>query len=407
MTTDNWQQFKDIFQTALELPPAKRGAYLYKACAEPSARAELEALLRCYDKAPAGKSSESEAQHSRVSTMVAEDPLVESFLDHYQIVAKVGVRGPATRYLARRLNDPDLKQVVVTILNTKTNGTDFLRSFRRERHALIAIRHPGIVSFFDTGVTKDSCPYFVSDSIEGTSLNEYCDSQKLDSRGRVELFLAVSDAVQHAHQHFLSHGDLNPANILVAKDGIPKLRDLGVAGLVNQEIRVQGSGIGESDLEYISPEQACGEPSTAADDVYALGIVLYQLLTGQLPGIKSAMKDDFLPPVVDVVLPSRAVDDGGRDEKKKAVRKFLAGDMDSVILKAIQKNPLRRYGSVEQFSTDIRRSLEGRTVGARKATVLYRADKFVRRHAFAVTSVLVLGMMMGAALVAMFDGWMR
>ncbi len=402
MTTDNWQQFKELFQKALELPVEERSAYLDRVCTEPSSRAELEVLLLCYQGVPDVHSKPAENLNTPQCTSAG--PAIESFMDHYQIVERVGHKGPATQYLALRLNDPHLKKVVISIVQASTSAAEFLRSFKRERLILMNLRHPNIASFLDTGITRDGLAYLVAEHIEGLPVDEYCDTNKLNTHARIKLFLDACDAVQHAHQRFISHACISAKNILITKSGTSKLLDVAIAALLKQESRAQtGLAIDmkRSELEYISPEQTRGELITTSDDVYSLGVLLYQLLTGHRPyRMKVGKEDELLPAIFEATKPSKVLDqiaeetapDGKkitinpqhvslcRHEDIRAVRKCLAGDLDSIVLKAIQKDPTRRYTSVEQFSGDIRSCLEGRPVSARKNTFLYRAGKFMRRR---------------------------
>ncbi|MGH9529747.1 MAG: serine/threonine protein kinase [Terriglobales bacterium] len=396
--TDNWDQFKELFQSALELPQEQRAAYLDRVCGESSSRAELEALLVCYQDAPDGR--QKSVENLNISQTPHSDPLVESFMDHYQIIEKVSQKGPATQYLALRLNDPNLKQVIVTVLKTTTSAAEFLRSFKRERLILMNLRHPNIAAFFDTGITRDGLAYLAAEHIDGIPIDEYCDAGKLNTHGRINLFMDACGAVQYAHHRFIAHVGINAKNILITKSGIPKMLDLGIAALLNQEFRAQTGlavAMKRSELEYISPEQIRGELNNTSDDVYSLGVLLYQLLTGHSPyWMKDGTKDDFLPAIFEATKPSKVLDqiveetapDGKkitinahyvsscRSEEIRAIRRRLSGDLDSIVLKAIQKDSSKRYATVEQFTRDIRLYLEGKPVSARENTFLYRAGKF-------------------------------
>jgi serine/threonine protein kinase len=407
MTTDNWPQFKELFQKVLDLPVEERSAYLDRVCTEPSSRAELEALLFCYQDPcyqDAPDSTKNPSENLNTAQTTNADPALESFMDHYQIVERVGHKGPATQYLALRLNDPHLKKVVITIVQAGTSAAEFLRFFKRERLILMNLRHPNIASFLDTGITRDGLAYLVAEYIEGLPVNEYCDTNKLNTHARIKLFLDTCDAVQYAHQRFIAHACIRAKNILVTKSGTSKLLDIAIAALLNQESRAQtGLPIAtkRSELEYISPEQVRGELIRTSDDVFSLGVLLYQLLTGHSPyRMKDGKQDDLLPAIFEATKPSKAVDqvaeettpDGKnitmnsdyisscRGEEIQAVRRCLAGDLDCIVLKAIQKDSSKRYASVEQLSGDLRCFLLQRPVSVRKSTFLYRTDKFMRRH---------------------------
>ncbi len=231
MTTDNWQQFKQLFQAALELPLEQRSAYLDRVCSEPSARAEVEALLLCYGDQPGKSASHTPGTNTDVCS--TSDPLIEAFIDHYQVIQKLGEFGPTTRYLALRLDDPGLKQVVLDVVSTHTPANEFLRSFKRESRVLRNLRHPNLASFLDSGITRDGLPYLVTEYIEGVPAEQYCDSNKLSTHDRTKLFLDICDAMQYAHRHFISHACINSNAILVTKEGIPKLLNLGIGNLLS------------------------------------------------------------------------------------------------------------------------------------------------------------------------------
>ena len=434
MTTDNWQQFKELFQAALELPTEARPAYLDRVCTEPSSRAELEALLLCYEHPPDGIDepiAAKETEKSNRAETAQNDPLIESFMDHYQIVEKVGHTGPAAEYLAVRLNDPGLTPVVIMIVKTTTRAAEFLLSFKKERLALMNLRHPNIASFLDAGITRDGLPYLAMEYIEGLPVNEYCDSNRLNTHSRIKLFMEVCGAVQCAHQHFIAHSGINPKSVLATKNGSPKLVDLGIVDLLNQELRVQGgltAALKQRDLEYVSLEQIRGEPATTVDDVYSLGVLLYQLLTGHSPyRINDGKQDELVPPIFEAIKPSKVlgkvVEQAGRDGQKititphvltscrnepiASVRRLLTGDLDSILLKAISRDSSKRYTSVEQFSGDLRCYLEGRPVSSRKNTFLYRSSKFIRMYKFAMIAAACLTTAVLVALTIIFEGLLR
>ena len=294
--------------------------------------------------------------------------------------------------------------MVITIVQTNSTATDFLRSFKKERLTLMNLRHPNIVSFLDTGTTRDGLPYLVTEHVEGVPIDEFCDSNRLNTHARIKLFLDICDAVQYSHRHFIAHSGINARSILATKNGIPKLLDPGIVDLLNQELRAQeglAAVLKHTDLEYLSLEQIRGEPTTTSDDVYSLGVLLYHVLTGHCPyRVSDGKEDELVPAIFEAIKPSKVLDQvveqAGRDGKKAPItpqllmsqrdepltntRKFLMGDLDSIVLKAIPRDPQKRYTSVEQFAEDLRRYLEGRPVSARKNTFLYRASKFIRRR---------------------------
>ena len=323
-----------------------------------------------------------------------------------------------TVYLAVRDDDAFQKRVAIKVLKRGMDSDAIVRRFQRERQILAALDHPYIASLLDGGTTPDGLPYFAMEFVDGQPIAEYCDARRLDTTARLELFRQVCSAVQYAHQNLIVHRDIKPANVLVTNDGTPKLLDFGIAKLLNPElvghtVVPTAAGLQLMTPEYASPEQVRGEAVTTATDVYSLGVLLYELLTARLPyqltgrtaaDIARAVCE--LPPirpstaVTELPAPAHehddrrrsrsAAEDEGRGPDKprspraETLRRRLAGDLDNILLKALSKEPARRYASVDQFSEDLRRHLSGLPVIARKDTLAYRTGKFVRRHRAAV-----------------------
>ena len=298
-------------------------------------------------------------------------------------------------YLARRADRQYEKQVAIKLIKRGMDTEAMLRRFRNERQILAGFDHPNIARLLDGDTTEDGLPYFVMEYVEGVPIDEYCDREALDVTARLQLFRQVCAAVSYAHRRAVIHRDLKPSNILVGADGVPKLLDFGIARLL------QAGDASESPAtmleqrvmtpEYASPEQLRGEPVTTASDVYSLGVVLYRLLTGQLPYRLKAQSAEDMARTVGQTEPQRpsAVADATSGRR-------LRGDLDNIVLMALRKEPERRYPSVEQFSDDIRRHLEARPVLARRDTLAYRAGKFVRRNtAASVAAVLVVLSLVG------------
>ena len=411
--TDNWQQFKEVFQTALELPVEERSAYLDRVCADASFRKEVESLLDCYsgkedepgDRSGVASVSDlidgpSVKEENSVGTSQA-DSLAETLSGHYQIVCKIGGTGSRGVFRAVRIDAPE-QNVAVRLLKVGAGSGAYLRWFNQDRLILTKLRHPHLADLLDTGLDRGGEPYLVSEYIEGIPIAEYCDSRKLNTRARIALFLEVCGAIQYAHQHLIAHGSLDSKSVVVSKDGGAKVLNLGIANLLNREFSPQDTGSAKPEvLEYLSPERVRCEPITTADDVYSLGVLLYQLLTGHSPyRIKGDSTDEILPDLFEAVRPSEAIrqisedirPDGSkitinphhlsscRNERGATVRRRLAGDLDSIVLKAIQRDAAKRYSTVEQFCGDIQRYLERRPVSVTKKTLAYRARKFTARH---------------------------
>jgi serine/threonine protein kinase/tetratricopeptide (TPR) repeat protein len=353
-------------------------------------------------------------------------PVVERRIGAYRILRELGHGGMGTVYLAARADDQYQKRVAVKVIRG-LDTAEVVRHFRRERQILAGLDHPNIARLFDGGTTDDNLPYFVMEYVEGQPLDRFCDERKLSIEERLKLFQGVCAAVQYAHRNLVVHRDIKPHNILVTVDGSPKLMDFGIAKLLNPE--VAGEPITATDVamtpEYASPEQARGGPITTAADVYSLGVVLYELLTGHRPYkltthntlevLRAVCEEEPERPSTAVGRTGERMFPDGTTQKRTAesvsrtregtperLKRRLRGDLDNIVLMALRKEPQRRYASVEAFSDDIRRYLEGRPVTARKATASYRASKFVRRNRTAVTVAAVLTVAVVVSVVSGF-----
>ena len=324
-----------------------------------------------------------------------------------------------TVYLAVRSDDVFQKRVAIKILDRGVGSESVVSRFRNERQILAGLEHPNIAGLLDGGTTAEGAPYFAMEYVEGQVISDYCESRQLDTTARLQLFRKVCAAVQYAHQNLIIHRDIKPANVLVTSDGTPKLLDFGIAKLLNPELgsyALAPTMVGGLLMtpEYASPEQVRGEPVTTATDVYSLGVLLYELLTGQPPyRLESRAPAEVVRVVCESlpVRPSTAVTtiryvpganvavthpaDGIADSPQlsprprtnvdtERLRRRLAGDLDTIVLKALSKEPSRRYASVDQFSEDLHRHLRGLPVIARKDTLGYRTSKFVQRNRAAV-----------------------
>jgi non-specific serine/threonine protein kinase/serine/threonine-protein kinase len=347
----------------------------------------------------------------------------------YTLIREIGSGGMGTVYLAVRHDDAFEKRVAIKILKRGMDSDSIVRRFRNERQILASLQHPYIAGLLDGGTTAEGLPYFAMEYIEGQRIVDYCDAHRLDTSARIELFRKVCAAVQYAHQNLIIHRDIKPANVLVTPDGTPKLLDFGIAKLLNPElagdtIAPTAAGPQLMTPEYASPEQVRGEPVTTSTDVYSLGVLLYELLTGRRPYRLTSRTPAEIARVVCnsvPVPPSTAVTrtaeaapvnepetgtapptsdaDATRSEDTDRLRRRLAGDLDTIVLKALSKDALRRYASVDQFSEDLRRHLAGLPVIARKDTLGYRTAKFVRRNRGAVAAAIVLFLSLVAGIV--------
>jgi non-specific serine/threonine protein kinase/serine/threonine-protein kinase len=351
----------------------------------------------------------------------------------YRLIRELGHGGMGTVFLAVRDDDAFQKRVAIKILKRGMDSDAIVRRFRNERQILAGLDHPHIAGLLDGGTTPDGLPYFTMEYVEGQTIVEYCELRQLKTTARLQLFRKVCSAVQYAHQNLIIHRDLKPANVLVTADGTPKLLDFGIAKLLNPEIGGQtlaptAAGLQLMTPEYASPEQVRGDVVTTATDVYSLGVLLYELLTGRRPyRLTSRTPAEIARVVCEAVperpstavtrVPTRPAQEGvvtrnattipageiedsplrPATEDPDRLRRRLAGDLDNIVLKALSKEPGRRYASVDQFSEDIRRHLAGLPVIARPDTWRYRTTKFVRRNRAVVTagSLVVLALVAG------------
>lgn len=416
MNPEKWKQMKGLFATALEREPAQRSEFLHQACGDDEAlRAELEQLLRSYELNKSVSIEESSAT----------DEFVGRKIGTYQLIRKIGAGGMGAVYLAARADDTFNKRVAIKLVRGDVDTQAVLRRFRQERQILAPLDHPYITRLLDGGTTEQGLPYFVMDYVEGTRIDHYCDSHKLSINERIKLFREVCSAVQYVHQNLVVHRDLKPGNILVTADGVPKLLDFGIAKLLKPEFFTSSLDTTLAEFRpmtpgYASPEQVRGEPVTTASDVYSLGVILYELLTSCWPYKLRGDDPDEMRRAVCEQEPDKpsltltqfrhAHHDGDRtgpssaseksltaesvaalrDTVPEKLRRQLSGDLDVIVLKALRKEPQRRYLSVAQLSDDLGRHLEGLPVMAHRDSRTYRAGKFIRRHKVGVAAAILL-----------------
>jgi predicted Ser/Thr protein kinase len=325
----------------------------------------------------------------------------------YQILRQLGEGGMGKVYLAAR----DNAKVALKIVRSESATEEVLRRFRREREILEALDHPNIARILDGGTTDDGIPYLVMDYVDGQPIDKYCEERQLDLDERLQLFRAVCAAVHFAHENRIVHRDLKPTNILVTNDGVVKLLDFGISRLASEGPE-GATALTRSDLllmtpEYASPEQVSGQPATPATDVYALGVVLYELLTGRRP---YRMRSRVFREIVRVICeeaptrPSTAVlekpDNLDGEQSLRAatmpdLQKRLTGNIDCILMKALEKTPAHRYRSARQFAEDLRRHLEGSAVEARRQALVGATARFARRNWWwlGITAALGVGIL--------------
>jgi len=333
-----------------------------------------------------------------LSTM-SGDSIVGRRFGPYEITRLIGVGGMGSVYLAERVDGQFSKQVAIKFVSSQEATSKMIEQFLQERETLAALDHPNIVRLLDGGITEDGLPYFIMDYVEGRPIDECCTERQLSLEERLTLFVQVCAAVQYAHRSAVVHRDIKPRNIIVTGDGVPKLLDFGIAKLMK---RRSSATPGETTqafrtftLEYASPEQVRSEPITTAVDIYALGVLLYELLTGEWPyevEVKSDISMAYAISETQPRVPSTTV-------SNPKLRRTLQGDLDAIILKAIAKRPEDRYGSVAEFAEDIERHRTNRTVVARPQTLEYRFQRFLIRNR-GVAAVAMLAILIAVAGIA-------
>jgi eukaryotic-like serine/threonine-protein kinase len=399
-----WNRVEALFTDALDLGAAERAGLLDEQGGDDDAvRAEVQSLLDAYARATAFMPpATASAEPDRLPARLHEGDTAGAF----RLVRRIASGGMGTVYLAERMEGGFTQSVAVKVIAAAVAHEDAARRFRIERQILASLRHPYIVSLVDGGVTPRGEAYLVMELVEGVPITTYCREHGLDVRARLTLFRHVCDAVQYAHARSVIHRDLKPANILVTSDGVPKVLDFGVAKLVSDP-GADGTdrtelGMGPLTPGYASPEQLRGLPITTASDIYALGIVLYELLAGVRP-YETAGKplDEVLKIVVesDTVRPSLATPDA-HDSPPYDRRRVLKGDLDAIVLKALRKDPVERYASADAVSRDIGLWLDGQPVDAQVPSLGYVARKFVARHRLVFASASLSAVLVMAALGA-------
>lgn len=364
-----WSRSKSLLEAALDLPKNRRREFLEHACG--TDRELLEDILRLL-------ACEEEAD--RYFGNWHEDLALGTRVGPYRLTAKLGSGGMGAVYRAERNDDTFRRTVAIKILRPGAISDEAVRRFEAERQILASIDHPNIARLFDGGTSEDGRPFLVMELVEGVPLDVFCDTRGLTTRARLRLFQKICAAVNVAHQSLVVHRDLKPANILVTDEGEPKLLDFGIAKLFHPEHAAYTAEQTRAELrlmtpDYASPEQARGKPVTTASDVYSLGVVLYELLTGRTP---HDLSDLDLLEMTRRLCDEKPPRPSARVEG--AARRRLQGDLDNIVLKALSKEPKRRYASVTELSDDVERHIRKHPVRARADTFTYRAGRFVERH---------------------------
>ena len=412
MTPERWRKVEEIFQAAVELLPDERSRYVAQVCAhDTTLRRDVESLLSQHDSAGEllDQPFYGDTEFSMLDSFVEEeDPMIGRRLGAYRIEREIGRGGMGAVYEASRADNEFNKRAAIKLVKRGMDTDFILRRFRKERQILAALDHPHIAGLLDGGTTDDGLPYFVMEFIEGQPLYAYCDAHQLNITERLKLFRSICDAVHYAHQKQVVHRDIKPSNVLVTSEGVPKLLDFGIAKLLNPQLAGDithdptATAMRLMTPEYASPEQVQGAPTTPSTDVYSLGVLLYELLTGHRPYrlvnrapheiARVICEESPAPPSVIItraedLLPSLFTGDDAttlrqlyttRGGTLESIRRALAGDLDNIVMQALRKEPEWRYQTAAELRDDITRYLEGRPVSdlpdPPRASALARPD---------------------------------
>ncbi len=431
MTETHWHRMWELFHQALEVPSDQRSEFLSKACADEHAmRSEILGLIDAYESSsllledPLLISSDAD-------TLLASAGVEDHVIEGYQLLERIGEGGMGSVFLAEQLK-PVRRRVALKVIKIGMDTKEVIGRFEAERQALAMMNHPNIAQVYDGGATDDGRPFFAMEYVAGISINEYCDQYRLSTKQRLELFVKVCDAVQHAHQKSVIHRDIKPSNILVSMQSgkpVPKVIDFGVAKAIAQRLAEHtvyteiGRFIGTP--AYTSPEQAklTGLDVDTRTDIYSLGVLLYELLTGRLPfETTTLLKDGYagMQRIIqesDPPKPSDRISRLSHDETRKFARahgsnarnieRELRGDLDWIAMKAMEKDRTRRYDSASELSADIKRHLAKQPIVAGPPSASYRISKFVSRHRAGVAFTAALATILVVATTVASTGWMR
>jgi len=444
MDSERWQNVERLYHAAMKCEESQRATFLTRACGGDEAlRREIESLVSYGNRAgrfiegsalevvaPALAGDRGDGHASDESRII--EKMIGKRIAQYRIVEQLGSGGMGEVYRAVRADDQYQKQVAIKLVHAGEASSFVIARFKNERQILASFDHPNIARLLDGGATEEGVPYFVMELVEGHAIDKYCDSRKLGISARLKLFLQVGSALTYAHRHQIIHRDIKPANIIVTAEGVPKLLDFGIAKILDSGVLAGTVGATQTVFraftpEYASPEQIKAETMSTASDVYSLGVLLYELLTGHRPyrfkthtpsEIERAIceEEPLKPSTVVTRVGEQTLADGtstsitpeeiscARDSDPKHTRSCLLGDLDAIVMTALRKEPHRRYGSVHDLSEDICKHLEGLPITARPSNLAYRGTKFVRRHReLALSAVLFLVLLGGLAMVRRWE----
>jgi len=420
MHTDDWKQIKDVLAEVLAIEPAGRQRFLDESGVDQVLRAEIDSLMRFEDES-SDLMQLSAVEFSKDFVTDDDGSLAGTEIGPYRLIRELGHGGMGAVYLAERIDGKFQQKVALKLLKREMNTTALRRHFEQEREILASLEHPNIARLLDAGTSDDKIPFIAMEYVDGLPIDEYCTKHGLDLNARLELFRTVCTAVEFAHRNLVIHRDLKPSNVLVTNDGVPKLLDFGISKIISKEYADADAAtitrMGVMTPSYASPEQLRREGVTTLSDVYSLGVVLFELLSGHRPfedkendlreiygaiiekeaPSPSSMIATGIPPSVVV----RDAENGPSATKANLGRRTGAaqvslssqsvrGDLDNIVLKALRKEPERRYSSAGNLSDDIYRHMQGLTVTARPNTFSYRASKFVGRNRVSVFAAAII-----------------
>jgi eukaryotic-like serine/threonine-protein kinase len=386
--SEHWEQLQELFHLAEVTRDEDRERVLTEKCPDPRLRQRVMAIFR-------GANIESKEETHR------RGPFASGKIGPYLLVRHLGSGGIGTVYLVERMVGGALQRSALKVLAPHAAGPSFVERFRREQHILASLDHPNITRMLDGGLSEEGQPYLVMEYVDGVPLDVYCDQRRLGIVERLRLFLHVCDAVTYAHRNLIVHLDLKPSNIFVTSDGTVKLLDFGTSKLIQPDSLLTTTVMATP--AYASPEQLRNEPVTTACDVYALGVILFELLSGRRPGdkasvavmIERAMKEEE-PDSLSKAVAGEASAKRGLSESR--LIQLLSGDLETIVTKCLSPRPKDRYPSIESLRADIQLFIDGRPILARPQTTWYRISKFVRRNRGTVAATALIFMALLASL---------
>ena len=393
MNAERWQEVKALFEAALERPPSDRAAFLAAVAADPETRREVESLLSAHrDDNFLGEGDGLRA----AAAIVGETSYAGQRIGAYRIIRAIGEGGMGVVFLAERDDETFEKQVAIKVARPGALSESAMRRFRQERQIIATLEHPYIARLLDGGTSPDGLPYFVLEYVEGVPIDTWAETNQLSVRDRIELFLLVCSAVEYAHAHGVVHRDLKPHNILVTREGTPRLLDFGIATELGAGADTGFTTAAMMTPEYASPEQIRGEAPSPSIDVYALGVLLHRLLSGGTPyRVRTGAPHELARAICEQEPERPSASLATKGDRMRAA--LVRGDLDSIVLTTIRKEPDQRYASVAALADDLRRYLDGRPVAARGNESLYRTAKLVRRHKGRVAAAVVVAISVAVA----------